>query len=81
MTFDPSSADVMCGSSQGSLFPSPIGIHQMYVDTVSILQKIPHVRYIELTTYLIHIEMYILESILFLYTAIYASGTFNLKNV
>ena len=46
----------MCDSTQGSLCPSPMGIHQCMWTQWSILQKLPH-TYIHIlhTTYYIHI--------------------------
>ena len=51
MTFDPMSVEVTCDSTQGSLCPSPMTIHQCMWIQWSILQN---TTYILRTTYYVH---------------------------
>ena len=52
----------MCDCAQGSLCPSPMGIHQCMWIQLSILQKLPHTYIHILRTYYVHTTYYILRT-------------------
>ena len=49
----------MCDCAQGSLCPSPMGIHQCMWIQLSILQKLPHTYIHILRTYYVHTTYYV----------------------